>query len=125
VSWGGSTFPAAWPIVKRLAKICVTEEKGFLGAGALQLAPKVSYLKRLPWETEAWKGLIAKARPGTLASPRPPPTSQHGSHSGSQMRRAPARAHGKRSRNQRRCSEVQRRAVDNAPRRLPDRGTLR
>jgi acetyl esterase/lipase len=55
---------AAQPIVKRLAKICITERKGFLAVGVLQLALKLSYLKQLPWETEPWKGLIAENTPG-------------------------------------------------------------
>ena len=55
---------AAQPIVKRLARICITEKQGLLAVGALQLALKLSYLKQLPWETEPWKGLIAENTPG-------------------------------------------------------------
>ena len=62
---------AAQPIVKRLAKICVTEKQGLLALGVLQLALKVSYLKRLPWETEPWKGLIAENTPGHTEIPAP------------------------------------------------------
>jgi hypothetical protein len=42
---------AAQPIVKRLARICITEKQGLLAVGVLQLALKLSYLKQLPWET--------------------------------------------------------------------------
>ncbi len=62
---------AARPIVERLAKICITEKKGLLGVGVLQLALKVSYLKQLPWETEPWKTLIAKNTPGHTQTPAP------------------------------------------------------
>jgi acetyl esterase/lipase len=55
---------AAQPIVKRLARICITEKQGLLAVGVLQLALTLSYLKQLPWETEPWKGLIADNTPG-------------------------------------------------------------
>jgi acetyl esterase/lipase len=61
----------AQPVVKRLAKICVTEKKGFLAVGVLQLALKLSYLSQLPWETEPWKGLIAENTPGRTHIPAP------------------------------------------------------
>ena len=62
---------AAQPIVKRLARICVTEKQGFLAVGVLQLALKLSYLTKLPWETEPWKGLIAENTPGATRIPAP------------------------------------------------------
>ncbi|MDQ6821960.1 MAG: lipase family protein [Actinomycetota bacterium] len=61
----------ARPIVRRLSKICLTEKKGFLGVGVLQLALKISYLRKLPWETEPWKGLIAQNTPGHARIPAP------------------------------------------------------
>ena len=63
--------PTARPIVRRLARICITEQHGFLAVGVLALALKISYLKQLPWETEPWKGLIAENTPGHGQIPAP------------------------------------------------------
>jgi dienelactone hydrolase len=37
----------------------------------LQLALKLGYLSKMPWETEPWKGLIADNTPGRAKIPAP------------------------------------------------------
>ncbi len=57
------TRPAR-PVVEQIAKICIIADRGPIAAAIVSQALKISYLRRLPWETEPWTGLIAKNSPG-------------------------------------------------------------
>jgi pimeloyl-ACP methyl ester carboxylesterase len=51
-------------VVKRIAKICITVDHGPIAATIVSNALKISYLRRLPWETEPWRGLLIRNDPG-------------------------------------------------------------
>lgn len=64
--------PAARPVVRRLARICITVDRSSaIASGLLGQLLRIGYLKRLPWETEPWKGIIARNSPGRVRIPSP------------------------------------------------------
>lgn len=61
----------ARPVVRRLASQCLFTKTALIPLGAGSLALKISYLRKLPWETEPWKGLLARNSPGAVKIPAP------------------------------------------------------
>lgn len=61
----------AQPVVRRLSAICIGADNGPIAAAVVSLALKVSYLRRLPWDLEPWKQLLALNTPGAAKIPAP------------------------------------------------------
>ncbi|HWF35430.1 MAG TPA: alpha/beta fold hydrolase [Solirubrobacteraceae bacterium] len=61
----------AQPVVRRLAKICLSTDNGPVAAAAVSLALKLSYLHKLPWELDPWKHLLKLNTPGAAKIPAP------------------------------------------------------
>ena len=55
----------AIPTVKKIASVCIgIDQKATIAAGLVAQVLRISYLHANPWETQPWKGLIARNSPG-------------------------------------------------------------
>jgi acetyl esterase/lipase len=61
----------AQPVVRGLAKICISADNGPIAAGAVSLVLKLSYLHTLPWDLEPWRQLLKLNTPGAATIPAP------------------------------------------------------
>ncbi|HWF73398.1 MAG TPA: alpha/beta fold hydrolase [Solirubrobacteraceae bacterium] len=63
--------PLARPVVRTLSRICISADNGPIAAAAISLALKLTYLHKLPWDLEPWKGLLELNTPGAAKIPAP------------------------------------------------------
>lgn len=68
---GDVVSPAARPVVRQMATYCIQDRRQVIAPAALSLVLRVRYLRRLPWETEPWRGLLRRNTPGAAPIPAP------------------------------------------------------